>query len=72
MSQLKIYNLNELIAIKQDQLEVNSQDKWPNLLQLVNTQEWWSKNAFHSLINGVKLCLTIDTYSLFINISEIH
>jgi hypothetical protein len=72
MSQLKIYNFIELIAIKQDQLEVNSQDKCPNLLQLVNAQEWWSKNAFHSLINGVKLCLTIDTYSLFINNCEIH
>jgi hypothetical protein len=39
MSQLKIDNFNELIAIKQDQLAVNSQDKWPNLLQLVNAQE---------------------------------
>jgi hypothetical protein len=27
MSQMRIYNFNELIAIKQDQLEVNSQDK---------------------------------------------
>lgn len=53
MSQLKIYNFNELIAIKQDQLEVNSQDKWPNLLQLVNAQEWRSENTFNLLFNAV-------------------